>query len=151
MPSHPMPTTPDATLEHQTYLALQALAVRLKDQTEELLKHQELTITQFNVLRVLRGSGEEALTCGDIAGRLLNKDPDVTRLLDRMEKQGLIERSRSEKDRRVLLTRLSARGREVVDQLDAPMLELHHLQFQALKPERLHLLLGLLQEVTEHT
>ncbi|GGK39158.1 hypothetical protein GCM10008955_36260 [Deinococcus malanensis] len=137
-----------STLEHQTYLALQGLALGLKDETEQLLKNEGLTLTQLNVLRILRGSGEDALTCGDIAGRLLNKDPDVTRLLDRMEKQGLIERARSAHDRRVLLTRLSPQGRETVARLDAPLMDLHRRQFQHLPPERLRLLLDLLGEAT---
>ncbi|WP_019011578.1 MarR family winged helix-turn-helix transcriptional regulator [Deinococcus aquatilis] len=141
------PTLP-STLEHQTYLALQGLALRLKEETEQLLKDEGLTLTQFNVLRILRGSSEDALTCGEIAERLLNKDPDVTRLLDRMEKQGLIARARSEKDRRVLLTHLSPHGRATVDRLDSPMLNLHHRQFQHLSVERRQLLLELLSEAS---
>lgn len=142
------PTLP-STLEHQTYLALQGLALRLKEETEQLLKDEGLTLTQFNVLRILRGSNEDALTCGEIAERLLNKDPDVTRLLDRMEKQDLIARARSEKDRRVLLTHLSPQGRATVDRLDSPMLNLHHHQFQHLSVERRQLLLELLSEASQ--
>ena len=138
-------TTP-SSVEHQTYLALQILALRLKDETEHLLKPEGLTSTQVNVLRILRGAGDDALTCGDIAGRLINKDPDVTRLLDRMEKLGLIERARSGHDRRVLLTRLSSQGRETVDRLDDPLMELHRRQFRHLPPKRLELLLELLGE-----
>ncbi|UBV44762.1 MarR family transcriptional regulator (plasmid) [Deinococcus taeanensis] len=95
---------PHPPLEHPTYLALQVLALRLEDDVADLLKQGGLSVTQFNVLRILRGAGERALTCGDIAAQLLNKDPDVTRLLDRMDKLGLVERFRSEHDRRVLLT-----------------------------------------------
>ena len=136
-----------STLEHQAYLAVQRLALRLRDDTEQLLKNEGLSATQYNVLRILRGAGDDSLTCGDIAGRLLNKDPDVTRLLDRMEKQGLVERARSQHDRRVLLTRLSEQGRAVVDRFDEPMLDLHRRQFQHLSPARLRLLLDLLGEL----
>jgi DNA-binding MarR family transcriptional regulator len=147
-----MPTlTPEhpgtASLEHATYLALQTLAVRFLDDTEELLKRDGLSVTQFNVLRILRGAGEQSLTCGDIAGQLINKDPDVTRLLDRLDKQGFVERFRSEQDRRVLLTRLSAAGRAVVDRYDAPLADLHRRQFEHVSPVALAQLLALLQNV----
>lgn len=140
------PDTPHAELEHAAYLALQTLAVRLHDDTEGLFKGEGLSVTQFNVLRILRGAGDQPLTCGDIAQRLLNKDPDVTRLLDRLDKQGLVERVRNEQDRRVVLTRLSPQGRALVDRFDAPLAALHHQQFEHLSPERLSLLLTLLQE-----
>ncbi|MBZ9715185.1 MarR family winged helix-turn-helix transcriptional regulator [Deinococcus multiflagellatus] len=146
MPTHP--PTPPAVLEHQLYLALQVLGLRLKDDIEQLFKHEGLSTTQFNVLRILRGAGGQALTCGAIADQLLNRDPDVTRLLDRMEKQGLIERARSDQDRRVLLTRLSAHGRALVDRLDEPLLALHRQQFQALSPQQMEQLLSLLRQVT---
>lgn len=135
--------------EHQTYLALQRLALRLKDETDQFLKQEGLTGTQFNVLRILRGAGDTPLTCGEIAGRLLNKDPDVTRLLDRMEKQGLIERVRSEQDRRVLLTHLSPQGHEMVARLDGPLAQVHRQQFSHLPPDRLQALLDLLNEAAD--
>lgn len=136
-------------LEHPTYLALQVLALRLQDDVDHLLKAGGLSVTQFNVLRILRGAGERALTCGEIAAQLLNKDPDVTRLLDRMEKLGLVERFRSEQDRRVLLTRLTSQGRATVDRFDTPIQALHRQQFRKLPPERLALLLELLREALE--
>ena len=134
--------------EHQLYLALQVLSLHLKEEAEQFLKGHGLTATQFNVLRILRGAGDQALTCGEIAGRLLNKDPDVTRLLDRMQKQQLIHRHRAEHDRRVLLTSLTTQGCEVLERLDAPLMELHRQQFHHLPPQRLALLLELLQEAT---
>ena len=136
------------SLEHATYLALQVLAVRLNDDTEELLKQGGLSGTQFNVLRILRGAGDQPLTCGDIARQLINKDPDVTRLLDRLDRQGLVERLRSEQDRRVLLTRLSSEGRAVVARYDTPLAELHRHQFANLAPAALAQLLTLLQDVS---
>lgn len=140
------PDTTHAELEHAAYLALQTLAVRLHDDTEGLFKGEDLSVTQFNVLRILRGAGDQPLTCGEIAQRLLNKDPDVTRLLDRLDKQDLVERVRNQHDRRVVLTRLSPQGRALVDRFDAPLAALHRQQFEHLSPERLSLLLTLLQE-----
>lgn len=145
MSTSPIPQ-PSSSLEHEAYLALQLLATQLRDETEGLLKGARLSITQFNVLRILRGSGEQGLTCGEIGTRLINKDPDVTRLLDRMEKQGLVERTRSAQDRRVVLTRISDRGLSVVGQLDTPLAELHRRQFGHLGAPRLRQLLALLAE-----
>ncbi|WP_189069722.1 MarR family winged helix-turn-helix transcriptional regulator [Deinococcus radiotolerans] len=142
-------TTDPRHLEQSTYLTLQVLALRLKDEVELLLKPEGLSVTQYNVLRILRGAGAQALTCGEVASQLLNKDPDVTRLLDRMQKQGLVERLRSEQDRRVLLTRLTPQGRATVDQFDAPVAALHRQQFRQLTPDRLALLLDLLQEIAQ--
>lgn len=136
---------PASTLEHEVYLALQRFALRLHDEAEEVFKAQGLSSTQFNVLRILRGAGAQGLTCGEIAARLLNRDPDVTRLLDRMEKQGLVVRARSEQDRRVVLTRLSSRGSELVGHFDEPLAGLHQRQFAHLQPGQLLALLDLLQ------
>lgn len=141
-------TKPFASLEHELYVALQLLAVRLKGETEQLMKQANLSTTQFNVLRILRGAGDQGLTCGEIGGRLINKDPDVTRLLDRMEKQGLVERARSGQDRRVVLTRISERGRALVAQFDQPLAELHQKQFRHLSQAKLRQLFNLLEEIT---
>ena len=139
---------PFSSLEHEVYVALQLLAVRLRDDTELLLKPHGLSPTQLNVLRVLRGAGGNGLTCGDVAARLINRDPDVTRLLDRLEKQGLVQRARSTQDRRVVLTAISEQGRALLDNLDAPLDEQHRLQFGHLGQEKLAQLLGLLEEAT---
>lgn len=133
--------------EQEVYIHLLSLALRLRDEAEQLLKASGLTATQFNVLRLLHGAGE-ALTCGEIADRLVNKDPDVTRLLDRMEKQGLVERFRHPDDRRVLLARLAPQGLALVTRLDEPIKELHRQQFAHLPAARLKLLGKLLNEAT---
>ncbi|MFC4637634.1 MarR family winged helix-turn-helix transcriptional regulator [Deinococcus hohokamensis] len=133
--------------EHEAFRALQVLALRLQEGAEEVLRAEGLSLAQFNVLRILRGGDANGLTCGDIGGRLINRDPDVTRLLDRMERLGLVDRARSDRDRRVILTRLSARGRALVDRLDEPLATLHRRQFAHLSAEELQTLLTLLREV----
>jgi DNA-binding MarR family transcriptional regulator len=72
----------------------------------QVLKTQALSSTQYNVLRILRGS-PEGLPCGEVANRMITRDPDVTRLLDRLEKRGLISRSRETKDRRTVMARIT--------------------------------------------
>jgi len=93
----------------------------------QLLKTQDLSPTQYNVLRILRGS-PEGLPCGEIASRMVTRDPDVTRLLDRMEKRGLISRSRDTKDRRNVIGRITLEGLNLLARLDEPIQEVHRNQ-----------------------
>jgi DNA-binding MarR family transcriptional regulator len=134
-------------LEHQVFLALQTLSSELGQQSAELLKAAGLSTAQFNVLRVLRGAGE-GRTCGEISAQLISRDPDVTRLLDRLEQAGLVARTRERADRRVVTTRISGAGLALLSTLDAPMAELHARQFAHLSPDRLALLLDLLNEAS---
>ena len=138
--------TADPRLAHRAYLLLQQLAVHQRDETEQLLRSEQLTLTQLNILRILRGAGTQGLTCGEIGARLINRDPDVTRLLDRLEKQGLVERRRSAQDRRIVLSELSDAGREAVERLDAPLAALHSQQFAHLTEECLQ---GLVEHLRE--
>ncbi|AWN24648.1 MarR family transcriptional regulator [Deinococcus irradiatisoli] len=130
-------------LAHRAFLAVQRLAQHQLTQTANLLKAQGLSPAQYNVLRILRGASE-ALTCGEIAGRLIAHDPDVTRLLDRLEQQGWVSRSRERPDRRVVTSRLTASGRELLVALDQPLGELHRAQFAHLDAGQLGQLLTLL-------
>ena len=82
------------------------------------LKPHGLSETQYNVLWILRGAGTEGLACQEIAARMLTHDPDITRLLDRLERRGLIGRARSAEDRRVVLSRITAEGLKMLSLLD---------------------------------
>ena len=108
-----------------------------------VLKAEDLSATQYNVLRILRGA-PQGLPCGEIAGRLITRDPDVTRLLDRMEKRGLISRARENQDRRMVLARITPEGLKLVDRLDEPVQKLHKKQLGHLGRERLRVLRELL-------
>lgn len=79
--------------------------------------------TQYNVLRILRGAGHEGLCCGEISDRTITHDPDITRLLDRIEKLGWIERARSTKDRRVVQAKITKKGLDLLKQMDKPIEE----------------------------
>ena len=140
-------TKPVDSLEEEIFLNLARTHEALAGQTAELLKRHELTPTQYNVLRILRGSGESGLTAGEIAERMITRDPDVTRLIDRMEKRGLVLRWRCTHDRRVVWTRISPEGLAMIAPLDEPMRELHAAQFAHVGRERLAVLLDLLEEV----
>ena len=69
----------------------------------------------------MRGAGKQGRTCSEIGERMINRDPDVTRLLDRLERRGLVERSRDKKDRRVITARITSAGMDLLSSLDRPV------------------------------
>jgi DNA-binding MarR family transcriptional regulator len=109
-----------------------------------VLKTEDLSGTQYNVLRILRGA-PEGLPCGEIASRMITRDPDVTRLLDRLEKRGLISRCRETKDRRTVMTRIAPPGLKLLADLDEPIRDAHRKQLGHLGPKRLQTLAELLR------
>lgn len=140
-----------ATLENPlaalVFVALQKTADALALEAEQLLKPHGLTGTQYNVLRILRGAEPHGLPCSSIGERMISHDPDMTRLLDRMEKRGLISRARQTDDRRVVKTRVTRAGLTLLKNLDQPVRELHQRQFGHLPAARLNALAELLEEV----
>jgi DNA-binding MarR family transcriptional regulator len=117
----------EASAEEAAFLDILRTADVLTRRAEWLLKAENLSLTQYNVLRILRGA-PEGLPCGEIASRMITRDPDVTRLLDRMEKRSLISRARESRDRRLVLARLTPEGLKLVDRLDEPVLKIHRKQ-----------------------
>jgi DNA-binding MarR family transcriptional regulator len=89
------------------------------------LREYGLTPQQYNILRILRGAGETGLSCSAIAERMITRDPDITRLADRLEKRGLIGRRRSPSDRRAVVLALEPAGLELLDQIGEPLASLH--------------------------
>ena len=116
----------------------------LAERLDRLLKTRGLSRSQYNVLRILRGA-PQGLPCGEIANRMITRDPDVTRLLDRLEKRGLIARCRETTDRRTVMTRISAEGLKLLARLDEPIQSGHRRQLGHLGRERLRALTELLQ------
>lgn len=111
-----------------------------------ILKSEDLSPTQYNVLRILRGS-PEGLPCGEIASRMVTRDPDVTRLLDRLEKRGLVSRCRENQDRRTVIARISDEGRKLLGRMDEPVQSAHRRQLGHLGRERLRAVTELLREM----
>ena len=138
---------PFVSLEEETYLNLVRTADALTRELELLLQPNGLTTTQYNVLRILRGAGEEGSTCSGISERLLAFDPDVTRLLDRLEKGQLVQRTRSTTDRRVVMTTITTAGLELLGKLDEPVESLLKQQFRGIGRERLRQLVAELEEI----
>ena len=138
---------PPLSLENLLFVALLKTADFLGLQAEQLLKSHGLTATQYNVLRILRGAEPAGLACRSIGDRMISHDPDMTRLLDRMEKRGLITRSRHAEDRRVVKSRITSAGLDLLKSLDQPVRELHKRQFCHIPAARLKMLARLLEEV----
>ena len=130
--------------EEAAFLDLLRTCDLLSRGVAQLLKTEDLSATQYNVLRILRGS-PEGLPCGEIASRMITRDPDITRLLDRLEKRGLISRSRDNKDRRTVMARITPEGLKLLAQLDEPVQEIHRKQLGHLGKNRLGALTQLLR------
>jgi DNA-binding MarR family transcriptional regulator len=137
------PASPSA--EERLFLALLKAADARGQEAEQLTKSVGLTATQYNVLRILRGAGPAGLPCRAIGERMLSHDPDMTRLLDRMEKGGLISRARQKDDRRVVKTHITEQGLNLLQKLDQPMRDLHKRQFQHLVAAQIKALGDLLE------
>ena len=126
-------------LEETAFLDLLRTADILSRGLAQVLKTEELSATQYNVLRILRGS-PDGLPCGEIASRMITRDPDITRLLDRLKKRRLISRCRKSKDRRMVLARITPEGLKLLARLDEPVQEGHRKQLGHLGRERLRAL-----------
>jgi DNA-binding MarR family transcriptional regulator len=133
-------------IEDRIFVALLKAADTVSQEAEQLLRSQGLTGAQYNVLRILRGAEPDGLPCRGIADRMISHDPDMTRLLDRMEKRRLITRMRQTDDRRVVKTRITRDGLELLKILDQPVRELHKRQFRHMTAARLKVLAQLLKE-----
>ena len=136
--------------EIRLFVALLKAADALGQEAEQVVKTAGLTGTQYNVLRILRGSEPVGFACNEIGGRMISHDPDITRLLDRMEKRGLITRERQTQDRRVVKTRITAQGLSLLKTLDQPVRELHQRQFQHMTARQTKTLATLLEKLRAH-
>ncbi len=114
-------TKPFDLLEEEALLNLGRAYEYLQQRVGDLLKDFQLTPTQYNMLRILRGAGRDGVTCSQACERMISPDPDITRLLDRMEARKLISRERSTQDRRVVITCITPEGLELANQIDKPL------------------------------
>ena len=142
-------TKPFASLEEEVILNLARTAEHVMSRGAEVFKKADLTPTQYNALRILRGAGEEGLTCGEISERMVTKDSDITRLLDRLERRGLVSRERPESNRRIVLTRIADDGLRLLAELDDAVNESHRRLAGHLGPQRLRALNELLEALRD--
>ena len=132
--------------EEEAFVNLLRTADALLQGVAETLKPLGLSPTQYNVLRILRGAEPKGLACREISQRMITRDPDVTRLLDRLEDRGLAERTKSLEDRRVIRTRITDAGLQILETLDAPIGDLHTRQLGHLNSAKLRALIDLLEQ-----
>jgi DNA-binding MarR family transcriptional regulator len=142
---------PFDSIEQEVVLNVIRTADHFSRAFEELLKPFNLSATQYNVLRILRGISQNheccnGVPCKTIGEHMVTRDPDITRLLDRLETRGLITRQRDTKDRRIVSTRITAEGLGILEQLDKPVLELHRRQFAHMPEAKIAQLIDLLEQ-----
>jgi DNA-binding MarR family transcriptional regulator len=124
-------------------------ATLLAQPFDKLFKEHGLTGTLYNVLRIVRGAGEQGIPCLNIGPRMLSRVPDVTRLVDRLVKLELVDRVRIEEDRRVVLIRLTPKGSTVLDAIEEPLMDLHSAQWSHLSADELNTLNDLLTKARQ--
>jgi DNA-binding MarR family transcriptional regulator len=128
---------PVSCREEDVYLSMLRTVESLSRGVAETLAAADLTPTQYNALRILRGAGEAGASCTEVGERMVTKDSDVTRLLDRLEARGLISRGRDTKDRRLVVVRITGAGLRVLEELDGPVAETHRRQLGPLSEKQL--------------
>jgi DNA-binding MarR family transcriptional regulator len=140
---------PFGSLEQEALLNVLRTADVLMQRLTAVLKPFNLSHSQYNVLRILRGAGADGLACQDVADRMITRDPDITRLLDRLEARGLVTRARDQKDRRVVVARITPEGERLLEALDQPIAEVDRRPLQHLGEQRLRTLIQLLELARE--
>ncbi len=142
-------TRPFANIEEEALLNIRRTSDRLQNYTQHLFKAHGITPTQYNVLRILRGAGDNGLRCSEIGERLVSSDPDITRLLGRLQKQKLIRRKRDPKDRRVIYATITGDGLKLLKETDPLVQDEIKLLLKHMSREKLATLISLLEEVRE--
>ncbi len=130
----------ELSLEERVFQSLMLAADHLLRGEIEVLRVADLTFPQYNVLRILRGARPEALSCGTISQRMLSRDSDLTRLLDRLEKRGLVTRLRDERDRRMVRAAITESGMQLLRRLDGPIDRVHREQLKHIPRKHLETL-----------
>ena len=140
---------PFSSLEEEAALNIVRTAEVLGLASSAFFRQYDLSSTQYNVLRILRGAEPTGATCTQISCRMVNHDPDITRLLDRLEARGLVARERSQEDRRVVLTRITPLGLDLVSSIDRPLRAFMKARLGKFDQAALAALIGQLEQVRE--
>jgi DNA-binding MarR family transcriptional regulator len=138
-------TRPLDSAQTEAFLNIQRTAGVLLSEIQDVLRPFGLSNPQYNVLRILRGAGLDGLPSGEIGGRMVTRDPDITRLIDRLLQAGLVSRHRGTQDRRVVRVGITEKGLSVLSQLDEPIRAAHERQFESLTSEQMSTLISLLE------
>jgi DNA-binding MarR family transcriptional regulator len=141
-----------ASAGQEAVISLLRTAALVRRRFEALCEEYGLTFQQFNVLRILRGaerSGEGSLPTMEVAERMIEPEPGITRMMERLEKKGLVCRERCTKDARRMLCRITRQGHDTIEQLDAPITHLDEVVLRPLADEELRTLTSLLDRARE--
>jgi DNA-binding MarR family transcriptional regulator len=138
---------PFSSVQEEVVLSIMRTADQVVAPMNEVLRGSGLSTSQYNVLRILRGAGEDGLPCGEISERMVRRDPDLTRLLDRLEASGLVTRTRDTRDRRIVRAMITGDGLQMLASLDEPVAESLRRMLAHVPVARLRTLLELLEEV----
>lgn len=139
-------TRPFSSVHEEVVLSMIRTADHLQLPLGEVLREVNLSLSQYNILRILRGAGAEGLPCGEISERMVRRDPDLTRLLDRLESRGLVTRARGRTDRRVVLAMITEEGRHLLQTLEESIREATKKALSHMPASRLDALCALLDE-----
>jgi len=142
-------TRPFELVEEEAMLNIVRTAEVVQRTIADFLDGFGLSSVQYNVLRILRGAGPAGATCSQIGKRMLTHDPDITRLLDRMEARELIARARDGADRRAVITRITEKGLELVGEIDQPLKRLFQTRLGEIGRDGLANLTAQLEKVRE--
>jgi DNA-binding MarR family transcriptional regulator len=140
---------PFDSVHEEVVLSMLRTADQLAVPMTDLLREAGLSLSQYNVLRILRGAGEHGLPCGEISERMVRRDPDLTRLLDRLETRGLVTRSRGTADRRVVQASITGEGLDLLESLDANVQATVKKTLAHMPKDRLNALCELLEEARD--
>jgi DNA-binding MarR family transcriptional regulator len=138
---------PIASLEEEAFLNIVRTADVINLALEDTLEPYGISATQYNVLRILRGAGSAGTCCREIGERMITRDPDVTRLVDRLEKRKLVSRNRAKEDRRYITVRLTAAGLQMVNELDPLINQMHRKLVGILEKRQLETTIEVLEQI----
>jgi len=139
--------TDERAVEVEAFLMLQRAAWATSDEPSRLIRAHGITPHQFNVLKILQVCGGEGVSCSGISDRMITRDSDVTRLLDKLVRDGYAKRQRSSEDRRIVLASLTEKGQELIDKMHGPLIALHHECFEVLGKSGCEQLIALLNKL----
>ena len=138
---------PFVSLQQEAFLSILRTASELSHASDKFLREFGISQPQYNVLRILRGAGAEGLCRNEISARMVTATPDMSRLLDRMERSGWITRERDENDRRQVSTFITDSGRKLLTLMESPITQQTHRLLEGVKSSDLKMLLDVLAQI----
>lgn len=140
---------PFESLEQEAFLNIVRTAAVLSDSFERMLRPSGITAAQYNALRILQGGEPQGLCRNEVRDRMLTRMPDMTRLLDRLEAAGLVSRVRDAEDRRVVTTRITSAGRQLLQDLAARVRQEHGRRLGHLNEAQLRTVIELMSRLRQ--